>query len=108
MAIRADLLRGNTDTILLRFLNEEDNYGYAINQKIMLLTDGQYELNEATLYTSFKRLEQQELIRSYWGNEESGARRKYYQITEKGKQQYQLRKEEWAQTRQMLERLIYE
>ena len=39
--IGADLLRGNTDTILLRFLNEGDSYGYAINKRIAELTDGQ-------------------------------------------------------------------
>ena len=48
------------------------------------LTDGRYELKEATLYTAFRRLEEAGCIRSYWGDEATGARRRYYAITEAG------------------------
>ena len=51
MAIAADLLRGSTDAIILRFLMEQDSYGYQINKDIEQLSDGQYQLSEATLYT---------------------------------------------------------
>ena len=48
-------------------------------------TGNQYELKEATLYTAFRRLEQAGLILSYWGDETTGARRRYYTITEEGR-----------------------
>ena len=78
MSIASDLLRGNTETIILSLLAEGDNYGYELNNQIVLRSGGLLELKEATLYTAFKRLEQQGAITSYWGDETSGARRKYY------------------------------
>ncbi len=104
--ITSDLLRGNTDTIILRFLNEGDSYGYEINKNIRTMSEGAYELNEATLYTAFRRLEKDGLIRSYWGNEGSGARRRYYTITEEGKERYRANVNEWNASKKMLERLI--
>lgn len=104
--IGSDLLRGNTDTILLRFLNEGDSYGYAINRRITELTGGKYQLNEATLYTSFKRLEKAGFIRSYWGNEERGARRRYYAITEEGKEAYRKNLEDFTDALEMLGKLM--
>ena len=91
MALTADLLRGNTDTILLRLLMNKDSYGYEINKQIEKITDGQVIFSEATLYTAFRRLEKEGLIVSRWGNENSGARRRYYHLTEAGKKEYQKR-----------------
>jgi len=105
-AVAADMIRGNTDTIILRFLNEKDTYGYEINRQIRQLTNEQYELNEATLYTAFKRLEKAGYITSYWGNENSGARRRYYTITPKGREVYQSAVREWEKTAEILERLV--
>ena len=84
MALSADLLRGYTDTIILHQLSHGDSYGYQINKTIATLSDGEVELKEATLYTAFRRLETAGLIQSYWGSETSGARRRYYAITEAG------------------------
>lgn len=104
--IAPDMIRGNTDTILLRFLCEKDSYGYEINKRILELTNEQYGLNEATLYTAFKRLEKNGYITSYWGDENSGARRRYYTVTEAGRAAYQENCMEWKNARDMLERLI--
>lgn len=105
-SISSDILRGHTDAILLSRLMAGDNYGYEINKSILQITDGRYGLKEATLYTAFKRLEQGGYIRSYWGDEASGARRRYYSITEAGRQQWEQAREEWEQTRALLDALI--
>ena len=65
--ISTDLIRGHTDTIILNILRQGDSYGYRIYKKIIELSDNQYELKEATLYTAFRRLEQGGCISSYWG-----------------------------------------
>lgn len=106
MSISADTLRGHTDTIILAQLARGDNYGYEINKIIGQRTGGQYGLKEATLYTAFKRLEQGGLITSYWGEGGPGARRRYYAITEAGRQSFAQRRQEWAQTRGILDALI--
>jgi len=106
MQISADMLRGHTETMILRFLLEKDSYGYEINKNIRILSNNQYELNEATLYTAFKRLEKNGYITSYWGNEEKGARRKYYSITSDGKKNYQERIDEWVDTSKLINNLL--
>lgn len=107
MSISSDLLRGHTDTIILAQLARGDNYGYEINKNIQQLTGGEYGLKEATLYTAFKRLEQAGLIRSYWGEEGAGARRRYYAVTEEGLSALTDSRKEWEHTRALLNALIF-
>ena len=106
MSITADLIRGHTDTIILAALQKEDSYGYRINRTLGELTDGKYELKEATLYTAFKRLEEAGYIRSYWGDEATGARRRYYAITDEGRDAYRRMMREWREASSMIEKLI--
>lgn len=106
MSIAADLIRGHTDAIILAQLMSGDSYGYQINKAVKQMTGGQYEFKEATLYSAFKRLEEEQLIRSYWGNERGGARRRYYVITDSGKQQYARLLDEWKRVSNMIETLI--
>ncbi len=104
--ISSDLLRGHTDTIVLRILLDSDSYGYEIYKKIIERSSGLYELKEATLYSSFRRLEQEGSITSYWGDETQGGRRKYYSITPLGEQTYQLNKQDWEFTKKIIDQLL--
>ena len=106
MSISSELLRGHTDTIILTQLLSGDNYGYEINKNIQQLTGGEYGLKEATLYTAFKRLEQGGFIRSYWGEDGPGARRRYYSITPEGRDQWEKNLAEWEHTRELLNKLL--
>ena len=108
MSITADLIRGHTETIILAQLLLQDSYGYEINKSVRQLSGGTYELKEATLYTVFRRLEDTGLISSYWGQENSGARRRYYRITPAGRDAYFQMKQAWEQTRAMIDALIRE
>jgi DNA-binding PadR family transcriptional regulator len=84
MSIASDMLRGNTDMIILAHLNRRESYGYEINKQIQQLSGGGFELKEATLYGAFRRLEEAGYVASYWGDETTGARRRYYRITPGG------------------------
>jgi len=106
MSIASDLIRGSTETIILAQLLQGDSYGYVINKSILYKTDRQYELKEATLYTAFRRLEEAGCIRSYWGDETTGARRRYYSITEQGRENYSQRKQEWESAKKLIDRLL--
>ena len=106
MSIASDLIRGHTDTIILARLMDSDNYGYEINKSIQQRTGGNFELKEATLYTAFRRLEQAGCITSYWGDEQTGARRRYYSITETGRSAYIGLIEEWKNAKSMIDKLI--
>ena len=106
MSITSDIIRGHTETIILAHLELEDSYGYAINKSIQLRTDNQYELKEATLYSAFRRLEQSSMIASYWGDETTGARRRYYSITALGKALLAQNKVDWNQAKDLIDILI--
>ena len=106
MSLTSDLIRGHTETIILAQLLKKDSYGYEINKSIQQTTHGDYELKEATLYSAFRRLENAEMIESYWGDETTGARRRYYRITRLGRVMYEQNKEEWERTKQLIDHLI--
>jgi PadR family transcriptional regulator, regulatory protein PadR len=104
--ITSDLLRGHTDTIILKLLAGGDKYGYEITKLISDLSDGAYELKEATMYSSVKRLENGGYITSYWGDESQGGRRKYYRITTAGTQLYTQNITNWRYAKQILDTLL--
>ncbi|HCF48753.1 MAG TPA: PadR family transcriptional regulator [Syntrophomonas sp.] len=104
--ITTDLIRGHTDTIILNILRQGDSYGYEIYKTIIALSGQQYELKEATLYSAFRRLEHDDLIASYWGDESQGGRRKYYRITEKGRENYEQNRKDWRFAKDILDKLI--
>lgn len=106
MSITSDVIRGHTEPIILSHLIEGDSYGYQINKEIMEKTNNLYELKEATLYSAFRRLEEAGAIISYWGNENVGARRRYYAITEKGREVYQEYKKDWANAKDIIDKLL--
>lgn len=106
MSITSDIIRGHTETIILAHLAEDDSYGYKINKSIVEKTDGRYELKEATLYSAFRRLELAEYITSYWGDENTGARRRYYSITETGKKTLEQNKKEWSEAKELIDKLL--
>ena len=105
-AISSDLLRGHTDTIILKLLLDEDKYGYAIFRLVHDRSEKAYDLKEATMYSSLRRLEAGGLITAYWGDETQGGRRKYYHITETGRALYLKNKQDWESAKQILERLL--
>lgn len=104
--ISSDLIRGHIDPIILRVLLDGDNYGYEIIKAIGIKSGGGYELKEPSLYTSLKRLESEKFIASYWGDESQGGRRKYYKITESGKEAYRQSLAQWKYARVLIDRLL--
>jgi PadR family transcriptional regulator PadR len=104
--ISSDLLRGHTDTIILKLLLDGDKYGYEITKLIQTNSHGEYDLKEATMYSSLKRLEADGSITSYWGDESQGGRRKYYRLTARGQQVYSDNKSNWEYAKRILDNLL--
>src|SRR5471030_2025785 len=104
-AFASDLLRGHTDTIVLGVLRTTDSYGFEIYKTIRDATDGQYEIKEATLYATFRRLVKDGLVEAYWGDETQGGRRKYYRITDAGRAVYTRNVGDWNATQRIINTL---
>lgn len=104
--ISSDLIRGHIDTIVLGLLSTQDRYGYELCKEVAILSGGEYELKEPTLYSAARRMENHGLIRSYWGEESQGGRRKYYSITPEGTTAYQRNLTDWQRARRLIDRLV--
>lgn len=106
--ISSDLIRGHINTIILRTLYDGDKYGYEIINEIEEKSKKQYTLKQPTLYSALKRLESQDYVTSYWGGASNGGRRKYFQITDKGRQVVEQNLAEWEYSRTVIDSLISE
>lgn len=104
--LSSDLLRGHADTIILKQLMDGDKYGYEITKLVQERSGQRYELKEATMYSSLKRLEHDAYITSYWGDETQGGRRKYYRITVSGRERYESNKQNWDFSKEILDNLL--
>lgn len=80
--------KGVLDILVLKLLSYDEKYGYQLIMELKEKSDGMFTLKEGTLYPILYRLEDEELVKSRWseakGKEVS---RKYYQITDRGKQE---------------------
>ena len=104
--IQSDLIRGHIDTIILKALYDGDRYGFDIIKEIEQKSSGQYIIKQPTLYSCLKRLEVQGFIKSYWGAKSSGGRRKYFTLTDMGRDLFIKNQSEWVYSRSVIDKLI--
>ncbi len=104
-AISSDLIRGHIDTIILNSLIDGDKYAQLISETIESSSDGKYSINQATLYSSLKRLESVGYVTSYWYDAPDG-RRKYFEITEKGRENVENNLSNWTYSKTIIDKLI--
>ncbi|PWW05047.1 PadR family transcriptional regulator PadR [Paenibacillus cellulosilyticus] len=97
MEINKEMLKGYIENIILSQILHEDQYGYEISKRIRDISEHTFEIKEGTLYVVLKRLEGSRMITSYWNEDEAsgGGRRKYYKITEEGKNYLVEGKKQW-------------
>lgn len=86
------LKRGLLDVCVLAAIKSENSYGY----KIIKDMKPYIELSESTLYTILKRLEAAKLL-TVRTAEHGGRLRKYYHITDAGRERIEEFKEEWKE-----------
>lgn len=95
MEINKDLIAASSTPIVLAILAEEDNYGYAILQRVRELSGGRMEWTDGMLYPVLHRLERLGHVESRWEVAETGRRRKYYGITPQGQAQLADERKQW-------------
>ncbi|WMJ21817.1 PadR family transcriptional regulator [Paludicola sp. MB14-C6] len=97
------LKKGLLEICVLKVICTEPSYGYKIIGDI-----SQYiEISESTLYPILKRLEQGNCLTTFT-QEYNGRLRKYYMITDIGRQRIQLFKQEWQQLKRIYEFIVQE
>lgn len=103
--ISSDLIRGHIDTIILHTLIDGDKFAQQISDFIDEKSNNEYKINQATLYSSLKRLEGLKHVKSYWNDSDTG-RRKYFALTESGKNFVNNNTSNWSYSRAILDRLM--
>lgn len=106
ITISSDLIRGHINTIILRSLYDGDKYGYDIINEIEKKSGGLYTLKQPTLYSALKRLETLHYVESYYGDFSNGGRRKYFRLTNSGKEITERNLSEWEYSRTIIDSLI--
>jgi PadR family transcriptional regulator PadR len=100
-----DLLRGSLDLMVLSVLAEGSQYGYSIQKRLNAVSLGKVNLAAGTLYPLLHRLEADKLIRCKW-DDSTGRKRKWYELTAKGKKRLNVQASQWQQYAECMMNLI--
>lgn len=76
--------KGALEMSVLHFLSLEDYYGYDLRQKI----NPYISITEGALYPVLKRLMAEGHCTSYYKESQEGPQRKYYSLTDSGREYY--------------------
>ena len=80
------LLRGVVEPLLLFIIDELPMHGYEIARELDRRSQGYFDLAASTIYSALRRLESRGLVLSSWQQVARKQRRRYYELTEKGRQ----------------------
>jgi PadR family transcriptional regulator, regulatory protein PadR len=92
--VRADLLRGHLDGLLLAVLADAPGHGYELSQRLTQRSGGELGVPEGSLYPALHRLESGGLVKSAWSPGE-GRRRRVYRLTSAGRRAVKASRQEW-------------
>jgi PadR family transcriptional regulator len=95
--VRPDLLQGTLDMLVLRTVADEALHGYAIAQRIRLVSGDRLAIPQGSLYPSLRRLENQALIKGEWRLSPAGREARVYRITPKGRKRLSAELTEWRE-----------
>ena len=88
--------KGSADLLILALVDEQALHGYDIARRIDERSDGTLRFTPASLYATLYRLEERGLLRGRWVEKAGQRRRRYYRITDDGRQVLAAQREEWA------------
>ena len=105
-SIARELRRGSLELIVLHLLEPGEAYGYEIVNKLTRETDGALEVTDGTLYPVLYRLERAGFVAVRWDTPSRGVPRKYYQLTDAGRQELATPQKRLAGLRDAMARLL--
>jgi PadR family transcriptional regulator, regulatory protein PadR len=105
-SIDRELRRGSLELIVLHLLSAGEAYGYEIVSKLTAQTDGVLDVTDGTLYPVLYRLERAGLVSVRWETPERGVPRKYYRLTDAGRDELARLVLEWTTFANALAKLL--
>ena len=101
-----DALRGSLDLLILKTLSLSPMHGWGISQRVQQMSDGEFAMNQGSLYPALQRLEKNGLITSEWGITDNHRQARYYQITAAGRRTLGKELESWKKFAAALEAVL--
>ncbi len=99
------LVAASTKPIILSILARGEDYGYRIIQRVKEISGGTLEWSDNMLYPVLHRLEDDGFVISKWRLSENGRLRKYYSLTEAGREENEAERNQWMNVHNALSRL---
>lgn len=100
-----DLVAASSRPLVLSILSKNESYGYEILKTIKERSKQQIEWKDGMIYPLLRKLENDDLIESFWNTADSGRKRKYYRIKTAGKTYLAEQKKQWALINSVLDQL---
>ena len=101
-----ELVKGTLRSVVLRLLDREGRmYGYQMNKRVTELSDGSYQLTEGALYPLLHKLVKDGLLVTET-EKVNGRSRRYYRITEAGREAANVQREEFQRFFFTMRRLL--
>ena len=96
LPMRAEVLKGHLDALLLATLADGPRHGYAIKEALRVGSGGRFDLPTGTVYPALHRLERAGLISGSWSIV-NGRRRRSYQLTAAGRRALGQERSAWQE-----------
>ena len=96
MATKSDLPQGTLDLLVLQVLALEPLHGYAIAQRLRLISRDVVQVTQGTLYPALHRLENRGFLTAEWKPSDTGRDAKFYKLTRKGRVHLEAETASWA------------
>lgn len=88
------MLKGLLEGCILEIINQEETYAYEISQKLAAFGFG--EISEGTIYPIMLRMQKNGLITATLRESSSGPKRKYYRLSDEGRNELDVFIEDWS------------
>ncbi len=92
---RSELLQGTLELLVLKTLSLEPMHGWGVAQRIEQMSRGRFEVNQGSLYPALQRIKNKGWITSEWRITENNRRARYYLLTNAGRDQLRVEREDW-------------
>lgn len=90
-----DLVQGTLDLLIMRTIATEQLHGWAIAQRIQVLSKDVLQVNQGSLYPALQRLERQGWVTADWGVSENNRRARFYRLTAAGRRRLEQERADW-------------
>ena len=103
---RSELLQGTLELLILKVLSLEPMHGWGISERIQLLSEEVFLVNQGSLYPALQRMKTKGWITSEWKVTENNRRARYYSLTSAGRRRLEAEREAWRRSSSAIDGIL--